>query len=303
MDTGFLLQYQGGLTPREKTLLSQMFSSPEDLLRLSFREAEEILGRSLGKTRWALKDHLSGAIKAWKLLEGSGIKVLRWEDISYPAQLAEIYDPPFRLYYRGERPLWDSPLLGLVGTRHPTEKGRMLARDLGIECAQAGLWTVSGLARGIDEAVHRGTLEFKGRTLAVLACGLDQVYPKSNTALARQILNQGGCLVSEHPPLTPPLKHHFPLRNRIISGLSRGVVLVQAPVKSGALITTAQALEQGRDVFVCSGAYHPLAGAGGQNLEAEGAVPITSIRQILDNWDRLEAQENTPRYGRRLWTA
>ncbi len=303
MDSGFLIQFQGGLTLQEKTLLSQIFPQTQELLKITPQDQEEILGRRLQRSTWNLRDRWSEAARSWEYLEKNSIKTLKWEDLSYPAQLKEIYDPPFRIYYRGERPAWDAPLLGLVGTRQPTEKAKKLAFELGKQSGEAGIWTVSGLARGIDEAVHRGTLEGGGKTLAVLACGLDQVYPKSNSALARRILEDRGCLLSEYPPLTPPYKYHFPQRNRIISGLSRGVVLVQAPVKSGALITTSLALEQGRDVFVCPEGFHPLVGSGGERLEQDGAVSIHSVRQILDNWDRLETREKISPYGGRQWTA
>ncbi len=183
-----------------------------------------------------------------------GGDILVLDDGAYPALLREIHDPPLVLYVRGAwRECLDGPSIAMVGSRRCSTYGQnaatMLARDL----AARGVVIVSGLARGIDAASHRGALEADGRTVAVLGTGIDDVYPREHRKLADEILNKGGCIVSEFPLGTPPIGQNFPYRNRIISGLSLGVLVVEAAENSGSLITARLALEQGREVFAVPG--------------------------------------------------
>ena len=180
----------------------------------------------------------------------AGIGCTFYRGPGYPAALAEITDPPLVLYHRGRLPEAEAPWVAVVGTRHPTGAARRAACELGGGLARLGAVTVSGLALGVDSAAHRGSVEAGGVTLAVLGNGIDRVYPRSSEALARRILLAGGALLSEYPPGTLPLAHQFPARNRIISGMCRTVVVVEAPERSGALITADFALQEGRELFV-----------------------------------------------------
>ncbi|MDR1389609.1 MAG: DNA-processing protein DprA [Treponema sp.] len=201
---------------------------------------------------------------------------------SYPPQLREIYDPPEQLFVRGRLPGQSRPSLAIVGTRRPGAAAMKHALRLGRECAQMGITVVSGLALGIDALAHRGCLDGGGITVAVLGSGVDQVYPASNRDLARRILESGGALVSEYEPGTKPAKWRYPARNRIISGLARGVIIVEAPEKSGALYTASFALEQGRDLWVAPVSDRSL---GTKALVRDGCGIITGIEEILTEWN------------------
>jgi DNA processing protein len=185
-------------------------------------------------------------------IEGADLLVL--DDGAYPALLREIPDPPLTLYVRGR---WseclDAPCVGVVGSRRCSAYGQNVALSLARELASRGVTIVSGLARGLDAAAHRGALEAGGRTVAVLGTGLDEVYPRDHRKLVAEILERGGALVTQFPLGTPPVAENFPYRNRIISGLSYGVVVVEASENSGSLITARLALEQGREVYAVPG--------------------------------------------------
>lgn len=203
----------------------------------------------------------------------------------YPRLLTEIHDPPGVLFWRGARPLPAAAApVAVVGTRQPTGEGRSAAFSFGFELAQQGIPTVSGLARGIDLAAHRGSLagwRAPGcATVAVLGCGVDRIYPASSGPLAREVL-RSGWLVSEFPPGTAPYPHHFPQRNRIIAGLSRGVLVVEAPARSGASITARCAADEGREVVVAAAALHGPRGAGCARLAESGAAQVAGTAQLL----------------------
>jgi DNA processing protein len=207
-----------------------------------------------------------------------------WER-DYPPQLREIYDPPVAIYVRGRLPRWTEPLFAVVGTRHPTGAARRAAFALGYQLGAWGAATVSGLARGIDSEAHRGTLDAQGFTVAVLGSAVDEIFPDSSKPLARKILAANGSLLSEYPPGVRARSHHFPARNRIISGLSRAVVVVQAPQRSGALITAEYALEQGRELLVHAAGLEGQTGAGTRRLRDDGAGVVASgvdISRLLE---------------------
>ena len=198
-----------------------------------------------------------------------------------PERLAAIADPPNRLYVRGAAGALDAPGVAIVGSRRATRAGRDFAHALACELASGGLVVVSGLAYGIDAAAHRGALAASGRTVAVLGSGLDRVYPRAHAGLAREILSADGAVVSEYPPDAGPRKHHFPERNRLISGLTLGVVVVEATTRSGSLITARMAAEQGREVMAVPGPVtSPLAG-GCHRLLKNGAALIESADDVL----------------------
>lgn len=196
----------------------------------------------------------------------------------YPELLKHVYKPPGRLYRLGEIPT--GRFLAVVGTRRPTSYGREVAYSFTYELAQAGFVIVSGLAHGIDAIAHQAALDAGGQTIAVLGCGLDVVYPAQNRRLAKDILKQGGALLSEYPPGTPPLKHHFPARNRIIAGLSEGIVVPEADVRSGSLITARLALEEGRTVMAVPGSILSQRSDGTNNLIKAGALAVTDVSDI-----------------------
>jgi DNA processing protein len=207
----------------------------------------------------------------------------------YPPLLREIFDPPAALYVRGALPNPERPAVALVGTRSPSSAACRQALRLGREFARRGITVVSGLALGIDALAHRGCLEGGGSTVAVLGSSVDEVYPASNRDLARRILENGGSLVSEYPCGTKPRRWFFPQRNRIISGFTRGTVIVEAPASSGALYTGQFALEQGRDLFVASSGVSSPLGEGTRRLAAEGCRVISAAAEVLIEWNMPEA--------------
>lgn len=200
----------------------------------------------------------------------------------YPKLLGEIYDPPATLYVRGDCPLDAERTFAIVGSRRCTRDGQRAAREIAAHLAREDVIVVSGMARGIDTCAHEGVLSSGGRTIAVFGCGVDVIYPPENDELAHRILDGGGALVSEYPPGSSPLSGHFPARNRIISGLSHGTLLVEGAKGSGAMITVNFALDQGRDVFAVPGSiYSPLSATPNQ-LIVDGAKPVLSAWEILD---------------------
>ena len=213
-------------------------------------------------------------------LSKQGIKLITPEEINYPLLLAELADAPPLLYYRGQL-RGNVEVLAFVGSRQATAYGKSAARKLAREVATKGIVIASGLARGIDTAAHQGALDCKGMTWAFLGCGLDRIYPSENRHLADDILERGA-LISEFPPGTPPKASHFPARNRLISGCSCGVVVVEAAERSGALITVDFALEQGREVFAVPGPIFSPVSRGPHNLIRQGAKLAESIEDICN---------------------
>ena len=219
---------------------------------------------------------------AW--LERPGCFFLPLWSSDYPWMLRQIYDPPFGLYARASTSctnfFLDMPQLAVIGTRKPSPEGMAQAYAVSRQLSMKGIGIVSGLARGIDSAAHKGSLAASGRTIAVLGHGCDTVYPRIHAALASKIILNGGLLLSEYPPGTTPLPFRFPQRNRIISGLSSGVLVVEAPEKSGALITVDFALEQGRDVVVMASLMHSRRNTGGHALHEMGAPASNTADEI-----------------------
>lgn len=214
-------------------------------------------------------------------LEHYQVMALDSEDPRYPQRLREIYDYPPILYLRGNPLNQDEPYLSVVGTRRPTIYGRQVTEEIVRDLAQCKVTIVSGLARGIDSIAHRSTLDVQGKTIAVLASGLDYIYPPENTKLARDIMEQG-TLISEYPLGIRPKPEYFPMRNRIMSGLSLGVLVVEAGQKSGALITALQALEQNREVFAIPGSILSATSKGTNELIQQGAKLVCNFNDILE---------------------
>jgi len=217
-------------------------------------------------------------------LERKGIRALTRLEDDYPPALSAVYDPPPTLYVRGDCPLDGERMLAVVGSRRCTLDGQRAAREFARGLAENGVTVVSGMARGIDTCAHTGALEAAGRTVAVLGCGVDVVYPPENANLMERIIGEGGAVISEFVPGTRPNPGNFPARNRIISGLSAGTLLVEGAKQSGAMITVNLALEQGRDVFaIPGGIYSPLSAAPNQMILG-GAIPVLSPWDILEHY-------------------
>lgn len=220
--------------------------------------------------------------------EAAGAIVLTTDDERYPPLLRSIYDPPAQLYVRGDPAVLLEAQLAVVGSRRASPAGMRLAQTLSGELVKAGLHVCSGLAVGVDGAAHLGALDTNGKSVAVMATGIDAVYPRRHQSLARQ-LEHAGCLVTEFPPGTPPLRQNFPKRNRIISGLSLGVLVVEAALPSGSLITAGTALEQGREVFALPWSILHDGGRGCLKLIRDGAKMVQQVDDILEELGPLYA--------------
>lgn len=215
-------------------------------------------------------------------VEASGASVVTWNSPSYPDLLREIPAAPPLIFVRGEFEPIDRWAVAVVGTRRLTAYGRQVTRDLVAGLARNGITIVSGLARGIDAVAHRTALEEGGRTMAVLACGIDKIYPPEHRDLAHEIVSGRGVIVSDYPFGAEPESNHFPARNRLISGLSLGVVVIEAGEKSGALITTRFALEQNREVFAVPGNIHSPVSVGTNRLIQQGGKLVLRVEDILE---------------------
>lgn len=220
--------------------------------------------------------------KYFEQIQNSGIKILNIFDEDYPQSLKDIYDPPVILYYKGNILPKDTKAFGVVGTRKITSYGKIVTEKLTSELISFGFTIVSGLARGVDTTAHKTALESKGRTLAVLGGGVNRIFPPENTRLALKIIDGKGAILSEYPPDYPSLSGNFPSRNRIISGLSKAVLVTEAAEDSGSLITARLALDQGRDVFAVPGPITSSLSEGTASLIKEGAKLTSRIEDILD---------------------
>ena len=202
-------------------------------------------------------------------------------DRCYPKQLRQIYDAPKRLYVRGNKEILGNFGIAIVGCRDNTKYGELIAKNLAYNLAKNGVNIISGLAKGIDSFAHIGSLYAKGKTIAVLGNGIDTIYPKENEIIAQKIIEYGGAIISEYSVGTKIEKKNFPARNRIISGLSQSVIVVEAKEKSGSLITADFALEQGRDVYAVPGDISSSHSVGTNELIKDGAIPVTSYEDVL----------------------
>ncbi|HNR30723.1 MAG TPA: DNA-processing protein DprA [Candidatus Hydrogenedentes bacterium] len=259
------------------------FRTPGRVLSASEAELAEVVGRTLAQRIRQYREATNEAEQE-RLMAKYEAGLITMEDPAYPPRLAEIYDPPLVLFHRGELLDRDEYCVAIVGTRKASPYGVRTAETLGRELASRGITVVSGMAHGIDAAAHRGAIEGGGRTIAVLGCGVDVVYPEENADLMHRIIRHG-CVLSQFPMGTKPSKGLFPYRNRIISGLSMGTCIVEAPLRSGALITARQAAEQGREVFAVPGQVGYENSQGPHALIREGAKLVESIEDILAELD------------------
>ena len=278
------------LRPEEKLLLWDLVDDELSLSLLLRGDVEAAIGRGLGERPWEPDSYLEAAVNDAEFMERSGCTFISYDDKAYPAALRETSRPPFGLFARGKALDPRADLAAIVGTRMATGRGLRVAFDLARALAQAGIGVVSGLARGIDAAAHRGVLAAAGghsaATIAVLPCGIDRIYPPGNKGLAVDILDRGGLILSEYPPGEEIHKYRFPERNRIIAGLARACVVVEAPAKSGALITADHALDEGRDLWVCSSCLKGPRSEGVDRLAFDGAQVLARPEDLLEDWGR-----------------
>jgi len=273
-----------GLGPTRGRRLVEFFGSVSAVFQASLTELEAtgvraVSAQSLGTGRSLelAEDELARATAA-------NVKVISLDDSAYPSQLKQIYDPPLILYVRGDEAVISQPGIALVGTRHPTPYGLGMAERLSCDLAARGLVIFSGMARGVDTAGHRGALVGKGKTVAVFGTGVDVTYPKENTRLMDQILAAGGAVISEFPMGTFAAPQNFPIRNRIISGISLGVLVVEAAEYSGTRITARCALEQSRDVYAVPGNVTNKNSWGPNTLIKQGAKLVATWEDV---WEEL----------------
>lgn len=217
-----------------------------------------------------------------KYMQANNIDIIAIYDKEYPDCLREIYSPPICLYIKGNKSILNGLNIGIVGCRDCSKYGMQIAKEFSYNLAKQNLNIVSGLAKGIDAYSHWGAVGAKGKTIAVLGNGLDIIYPEENINLSKKIICEGGAIISEYPLGTKPEKKNFPARNRIISGMSKSIIVVEAKKKSGTIITVDFALEQGRDVFVVPGNINSKNSEGTNDLIKQGARLITSFKEVLD---------------------
>lgn len=214
-------------------------------------------------------------------LNKSKIKIIKIEDKDYPEKLKNIYNPPKELYVLGNEKILNETAIAIVGSRNCTKYGAQNAYKFAYEIAKRNICVISGLARGVDAYSHKGAVLAKGKTIAVLGCGLDVIYPSENFELYKKIVQAGGTIITEYPLGTKPKRYNFPERNRIISGLSEKILVIEAKERSGALITVDYALEQGKDVYAIPGNITSLNSVGPNELIKEGAFIVTNIQDIV----------------------
>jgi len=265
----------------------QHFGGIEQVFHASLTELEAMGLPAVSAQSIALGKSYALAEEEFMKARDVGAEIIPFNHAFYPARLKEIYDPPLALYTRGDPGLLSQPGLGMVGTRHPTPYGMGMAERLANDLAARGLTIISGMARGVDTSAHRGALHGKGKTIAVWGTGIDVPYPRGNKQLAEQIVQSGGTLVSEFPVGTFAAPQNFPIRNRIISGLSFGILVVEAGEYSGTRITARCALEQGRDIFAVPGNVTNRNSWGPNTLIKQGAKLTATWEDV---WEELPAE-------------
>lgn len=287
---------------KKKEILLKAYKDPEVIYRLKEEELLNIKGIGEKTIKNILDDNIKASIeKHMEYMLKNNINIISIYDKEYPHVLKEIYDPPITLYCKGDKSILNEKSIAIVGCREASEYGRSAAKYFAYHLAKQDIHIISGLAKGVDSYAHIGAIcaqieesypqigsyshvdNFKscGKPIAIVGNGLDRVYPKENELLAKQIIEKGGIILSEYPLGTKPDKMNFPARNRIISGMSQGVLVVEAKEKSGTLITVDFALEQGRDVFVVPGNINSIHSVGTNRLIQQGAKLVTNYSEIF----------------------
>ena len=272
-----------GIRKYEK--LIQKFDTKQELFKAKKETIEKVNGIGEKLANFISNEDIKKDIKRHlRFMEKNKIDIISIEDEEYPDLLREIYNPPINLYIRGNKDILNMPSIAIVGCRDATEYGKKNAQEFAYNLSKSGFNIVSGLARGIDSFAHFGALKADGKTTAVLGNGLDTIYPKENIKLAENILNNGGSIISEYPLGTKPDKMNFPARNRIISGICNGILVVEAKEKSGTTITLDFALEQGRDVFAIPGNIDSENSFGTNDIIKQGAKLVTNWEEIVEEY-------------------
>jgi DNA processing protein len=279
-----------GLGPSRIKKLIEQYGTAERVFQASLTELEATGMRAVSAQSLATGKSFELAQEECTKAAEASARIISLTDPEYPLRLKEIYDPPVILFVRGSVEALAHPGIAMVGTRHPTPYGSGMAERLSTDLATRGLVIISGLARGIDTASHRGAVAAKGKTVAILGTGIDIIYPKENSRLAEQIVALGGALVSEFPIGTAPTPQNFPIRNRIISGMSAGVLVVEAAEYSGTRITSRCALEQNRDVYAVPGNVTNKGSWGPNTLIKQGAKLVATWEDV---WEELSTEVQT----------
>ncbi len=267
---------RAGITARQLYEMSE-----EELSGLELLLPEKRAALMAQREAWDLEEE-------YRKFAASGQGFVTMEDPEYPVNLYTTYGPPYALHFIGNLPAADEKIIAIVGARNCSEYGKKMALELGEALAVHGYTVISGMARGIDAYSHQGALKGGGKTIAVLGCGADVIYPRSNTNLYYQI-KESGCIISEYPPHAGALAQQFPARNRIISGMANQVIVVEAREKSGSLITMDFALEQGKDIYAIPGRTTDPLSAGCNRIIAQGAGIITSVEQFINNIEEIHS--------------
>ena len=270
-----------GIGAAKGKALIEYFGTPENVYKSVYNDFRDIKGLNANLVNELMDKNLSSSESTILKCKKPGYKILTMSDVEYPHRLRNIYDPPLVLYIRGTLPkIDDMHVVGVVGTRRCTPYGVKNAETTGYKLSQNGFVVVTGLAEGIDTAATRGALRGITPTVGVIGSGPDLVFPAHNRKLFEEVASNGA-VISEYSPGTPAVPSHFPSRNRIISGLSNGVAVIEAPARSGALITTERAMEEGRDVFVLPGNVDAATCVGSNRLLCEGAIPFITPDDIM----------------------
>jgi len=272
-----------GAANREFQPLLEIFGTPYEIFNASASELEDLPCSQNLKNRLMDKS-LGEATRIMEYCEANDVEILFWQSEQYPTILRSLMDPPVLLYCKGTLPAMSEKLcISVVGTRSMREYGKRMAYKIGYELAAAGTVVVSGMALGNDSVATAGALAAGGQVVAVLGSGIDIVYPREHQALFERILSQGA-VVTEYPPTTPPAGRNFPVRNRLISGLSKGTVVVEGDLRSGSMITARNAIFQGRDIYAFPGNVGETNSSGTNQLISDGAIIVLSARDVLENY-------------------
>ncbi len=283
----------GGISPKKLFLILKKFGSAEAIWKASSDSIKSLNLLSESAIEKIISSRQEKNLQQWATeLESKKINYIHINDDNYPKLLKEIHDPPIGIYVRGEIDFNVHTCVSMIGSRKCTEYGKIQAYKISKDLAKEGVTIVSGMAKGLDSVAHIGAIEGRGKTIAVLGCGVDICYPAENKELMENIM-LNGCIISEFAPQTKPQPSYFPLRNRIISGLSLATVVVEAKQKSGALITVDQALEQGRDVYAIPGNITSEYSKGTNELIQQGADLVTSATDILNLLKISKPHENS----------
>lgn len=281
------LTLTGGISTHRVVKVYRHFGSAKKAYRAKEYEYNEIKGLKEEEKKLFYNKSLAAADEVLNLCHTKGIGIITAEDSVFPKRLLTIEPMPLLLYFKGSIPKEiDGFSISIVGTREPSDYGIYCAKLFAEDLTRAGVLTVSGMAKGIDGIVHKATIKAGGQTVAVLGCSVDYPYPLENKELYYSII-ENGAVISEYPPVTRPLKHHFPMRNRLISGLTLGTLIVETKEYGGSLITARWAIEQGRDVFSVPGPITRENSKGANALIRDGAVPVTCVDDILFEYEEL----------------